>query len=265
MTATVVFFHAHPDDETLLTGGTMARLAGEGHRVVLVTATLGEAGLSASGASPKGLADVRRAELIRAASVLGCERVFDLGFADSGSDPRVAPPPDSFCAVPHDVAAEKLACILDSERADALTTYDAAGGYGHRDHVRVHQVGRRAAELAGTDVVFEATVDRQALQRALRVVSLFAPDKNAFAAERFDSLYTDRDELTHRVDVRRYTEAKRDALASYHSQAVGGELERTVAWMLRLPKPLFRLAFGWEWFVEEDRLPRRPLASQLLA
>lgn len=78
-------------------------------------------------------------------------------------------------------------------------------------------------------------------------------------------MYTGRDELTHRVDVRRYTNAKRNALASHYSQAVGGELERTVAWMLRLPKPLFRLAFGWEWFVEEGRPPQRPLASQLLA
>lgn len=265
MTSTVVFFHAHPDDETLLTGGTMARLAAEGHRVVLVSATLGGAGLSVAGGSPRRLADVRRAELIRAASILGCDDVFDLGYADSGSDPRVAPPPDSFCAVPLDVAAGKLARILDDEHADALTTYDAAGGYGHRDHVRVHHVGRRAAELTGTSAVFEATVNRQALQRALRAARLFAPDKSAFAAQRFDALYTARDELTHRIDVRRHTDAKRDALASHHSQAIGGGLERTAAWMLRLPKPLFRLAFGWEWFVEEGRPPRRPLASQLFA
>lgn len=265
MTSTVVFFHAHPDDETLLTGGTMARLAAEGHRVVLVTATLGGAGLSASGEPAAGLADVRRAELIRAASILGCEQVLDLGYADSGSDPRVAPPPGSFCAVPIDAAARELARILDNEHADALTSYDTAGGYGHRDHVRVHHVGRRAADLAGTSAVFQATVDRQALQKALKAARLFAPDKEAFAAQRFDALYTPRDEITHRVDVRRYTEAKRKALASHRSQAVGGELERTVAWMLRLPKPLFRLAFGWEWFVEDGRPPRRPLASQLLA
>ena len=265
MTSTVVFFHAHPDDETLLTGGTMARLADEGHRVVLVTATLGDAGLSATSESVDGLAEVRRAELIRAASILGCRQVFDLGYADSGGDPSVAPPPDSFCAVPLDAAAHTLARILDNERADALTTYDAAGGYGHRDHVRVHHVGRRAADLAGTSAVFQATVDRQALQKALKATRLFAPDKDAFAARRFDALYSGREELTHRVDVRRYTNAKRAALASHRSQAVGGELERTVSWMLRLPKPLFRLAFGWEWFIEEGRPPHRPLASQLLA
>ena len=61
--------------------------------------------------------------------------------------------------------------MLREERADVLTAYDPAGGYGHPDHVQVHQVGARAAALAGTPVLLEATVDRTALRRALRLVS----------------------------------------------------------------------------------------------
>ncbi|WP_030441797.1 PIG-L family deacetylase [Actinoplanes subtropicus] len=72
---TLVSFHAHPDDESLLTGGTLARAAAEGHRVVLVVATLGEAG---------GAGARRRAELHRAAEALGCARVVVLGYRDSG-------------------------------------------------------------------------------------------------------------------------------------------------------------------------------------
>ncbi|GAA4252190.1 PIG-L family deacetylase [Dactylosporangium darangshiense] len=83
MTFTLVAFHAHPDDETLLTGGTLARAAAEGHRVVLVTATLGESGLSAG---PTGalLGERRHRELLAAATALGCARVETLGYLDSG-------------------------------------------------------------------------------------------------------------------------------------------------------------------------------------
>ena len=59
-----------------------------------------------------------------------------------------------------EVAADALARIVREERADVLTIYDANGGYGHPDHVQVHRVGLRAASLAGTPVVLEATVDR---------------------------------------------------------------------------------------------------------
>src|SRR6185436_10456253 len=82
---TLVSFHAHPDDEALLTGGTLARVAAEGHRVVLVTATAGGAGLSSDGTgADRSLADHRRAELAVAARALGCARWELLGYEDSG-------------------------------------------------------------------------------------------------------------------------------------------------------------------------------------
>ncbi|WP_033337689.1 PIG-L deacetylase family protein [Catenuloplanes japonicus] len=83
---TVVAFHAHPDDEALLTGGTLARAAAEGHRVVLVTATLGEAGLAAALPTAGGLGGQRRDELMASAAALGCARVEVLGYRDSGME-----------------------------------------------------------------------------------------------------------------------------------------------------------------------------------
>ena len=92
MGRTLVAFHAHPDDEALLTSGTMARAAAEGHRVVLVVATDGGLGLAASeyvGASDTTLGSVRMAELHTSARLLGTARVETLGYADSGHGPVI--------------------------------------------------------------------------------------------------------------------------------------------------------------------------------
>src|SRR3954462_8194390 len=155
---TLVSFHAHPDDESLLTGGTLAKAAAEGHRVVLVTATSGERGLGGpDDGHGADLARARMAELEDAAAALGCARVLSLGYGDSGLHPD---PSDSGAFVHVDVAsaAARLAEVLREEDAHALTVYDPNGGYGHPDHVQVHRVGVAAARLAGTPVVLEATV-----------------------------------------------------------------------------------------------------------
>lgn len=264
MSFTLVAFHAHPDDEALLTAGTMARAAAEGHRVVLVVATAGEAGLVAGGGTGPALASRRRSELERSAAALGVARVEVLGYADSGMHGE-AGGVDAFARADVEEAATRLAELLVEERADVLTTYDVAGGYGHPDHVQVHRVGARAAELAGTPVVLEATVDRTALQRALRWVSKLPGIPTDFAAERFDMAFTDRAALTHRVDVRRFAAAKRAALAAHASQASADTGTRTLAVLLRLPGPLFRLALGREWFVEPGRTPGRPLLDDVFA
>ena len=122
-----MFLHAHPDDEALLTGGTMARLAAEGHRVVLVSATAGEAGLAASRFTHAGeLASHRRHELDEAARVLGCARVIELGYADSGMAGEPSGAPNSFADADVDEAAGRVAEILRDERAGVVIGYDAA-------------------------------------------------------------------------------------------------------------------------------------------
>jgi LmbE family N-acetylglucosaminyl deacetylase len=247
---TLVSFHAHPDDEALLTGGTLARAAAEGHRVVLVTATAGEAGLTADELAA-GLAERRRAELETAAAALGCARVEVLDYPDSGSGPD--PAPGSFARLDPVGPAERLAEILREEQADVLTVYDERGGYGHPDHVQVHHVGLLAARLAGTPVVLEATVDRRRLQRAAAVLTWIPGARRLVPASRFADAYLPPAELTHQVDVRRHLGAKRAALSAHASQATGGRSVRTVSLLLRLPTLLLGPVLGREWFREHGR------------
>lgn len=252
MTRTLVAFHAHPDDEALLTSGTMARAAAEGHRVVLVIATDGALGLAADRFRDGGaLADVRLAETRASADALGVARVEWLGYADSGHEgPIPADPPGQvrFCRAPLEEAAERLAAVLRTERADVLLTYDARGGYGHRDHVRVHHVGARAAEIARTPRVLEATVPRDTIARAVRWVARLHPFPDGFDPTTFERSYTPRAEITHRIDVRRHAAAKRASMRAHASQASSNGGDRTLAAFLRIPRPLFDVVFGREWF-----------------
>ncbi len=257
---TLVSFHAHPDDEALLTAGTLARAVAEGHRTVLVTATAGGAGLASRTAAGDDLAGRRLDELHRSAAALGCAAVHVLGYDDSGMDGLAGRDGHAFARVSVDDAAARLADVLRAERADVLTVYDPVGGYGHPDHVQVHRVGIRAAELAGTPVVLQATVDRTALLRALRLLGAVTRLPADWRADRFRDAYVPRAALTHRVDVRPYLVRKRAAMAAHASQATADGGDRTLARFLRLPRPLYRLAFGREWYVERGRVPgARPL------
>jgi LmbE family N-acetylglucosaminyl deacetylase len=251
---TIVSFHAHPDDEALLTSGTLAAAAAEGHRVVLVVATAGERGLVADRVlGGRSLAEVRMAELRASADAIGCARVVLLGYGDS-----------AFAEVDPNEAAHQLAAILDGERADVLTIYDPNGGYGHPDHVQVHDVGARAAKLAGTPVVLEATIDRDLLRR---VVAVLRPLRRLFPGldlPDFSRSYAPRSVITHRVDVRAHLDAKRSALAAHVTQGTAESGLRTIGFLLRLPRPLFRVALGHEWFVEHGRATGGVLSRDIL-
>ncbi|WP_250285349.1 PIG-L family deacetylase [Frankia sp. CiP1_Cm_nod2] len=266
MPYTLVSFHAHPDDEALLTAGTLARAAAEGHRVVLVVATAGGSGL-ASAAMLAGcdLTERRWAELLRSAAVLGCARVECLGYDDSGMTEAPSGAERAFARQDVDEAAARLADILREERADVLTIYDPVGGYGHPDHVQVHHVGMRAATMAGTAVVLEATVDRSRLQRALRIIHYLPGIPADFAPARLAGAYTAPDALTHRVDVRRYVRQKRAAMAAHVSQTSADSGLRTLTVLLRIPRPVFRWVLGREWYVEYGRTPTEPLLDNIFA
>src|SRR5438067_5255630 len=165
----VVFFHAHPDDEAIFTGGTMALLAAAGWRVVLVVATAGEEGGTSALVGPDVPLAVRRmGETARAAECLGAQRVEFLGYHDSGLDARApgstgARPAGAFADATVEEASTRLADIVTEERARALVSYDTRGIYGHVDHVQVHRVGLAAAEKAAVPTVYESTVDREYL------------------------------------------------------------------------------------------------------
>lgn len=245
--ATIVAFHAHPDDEALLTGGTLARLAAEGNRVVIVVATDGVMGVATG---PDGQA--RLAELRASAAVLGAARVEHLGYADSGHGPLLYPdPPDRqrFARADLGEAAARLATLIREEHADLLLSYDPRGGYGHRDHVKVHQVGARAAEIAGVRVL-EATLPRELVAWASTPLRL----SRLALRQHPDSIktgYSARAAITHRVDARRYASKKRAAIAAHSSHMTGnGRTARLHRLLVALPMPVFTLLFGREWFVE---------------
>jgi LmbE family N-acetylglucosaminyl deacetylase len=222
-------FHAHPDDEALLTAGTMARASAEGHRVVLVVATDGGLGRTrAALGAADDLGRVRLGELDVAARLLGVHRLVYLGYADSGAAQEVPPDPAGrvrFGRAPIAKAAGMLAAVLSEEHADVLVTDDAGGGYGHRDHIRAHRVGATAARFAGTPHRLEATIP-----------VVYSPARS----------------ITHCVDVSPYIPLKRAALAAHASQSsrdTGGD-RGMVRW-LRLPQAVFGWAFKREWFIDE--------------
>ena len=248
----LVFVPAHPDDEALLTAGTMARAAVEGQRVVLVVATDGAAGLASSHMHEGGLAARREAELEESCRALGVHRLVRLGYADSGlhgDEPQRDGGPVPLCAAPLGESASALAAVLVEEDADVLVTYDPNGGYGHPDHVRVHDLSVRAAQIAGTREVFEATVPRDLLLRGIRLASKVYRFPPEFDPTSFERAFTASADITHRVDVRGYVDAKRAAMRAHASQATAdGGADRTLAAFLRMPTPLYRRVFGTEYY-----------------
>jgi len=263
---TLVTFHAHPDDESLLTAGVMAKAAAEGHRVVLVVATAGEVGEAADAfrhGPSTDLGVTRRRELERSAEILGVHRLEYLGYRDSGSDADARGGPDdktegTFAAAPVDEAAARLADILRQESADVLTTYDPNGGYGHPDHLHVHAVGHRAGAMAATPVVLEATINRELMTMGVQVASSLGyeipPD---FNPDTFEHWFTPADQITHAVDVGAFLSQKRASMAAHESQSTtSGDGTRSIALFLALPDEYFAMAFGTEWFVERGQPAR---------
>ncbi len=250
--ATVVAFHAHPDDEVLLTGGTLARLTAEGHRVVVAVATDGF-----MGAAVDPGAGTRLSELRASAAVLGAARVVHLGYADSGYGRVLYPdPPDRqrFARADTDEAAEKLAVVIREEHADLLLSYDSRGGYGHRDHIKVHEVGAQAAQLTGVRVI-EATMPRELINLVARPLRMFRLAVR-YNPQSVRTAFTPRSAITHRVNVRRFAGRKRAALAAHRSSVSGpGRPARLFRMMLALPAPVFGLVFGLEWFKEPGTPP----------
>lgn len=243
---TLVFVHAHPDDEALLTAGTMARASAEGNRVVLVVATDGAAGLTSSAFS-HDLAATRQAELAESTRALGIARTELLGYADSGLHGEV---PGGLASADRFSVARRIAQVCDEESADVLIGYDPSGGYGHPDHLQVHRATRAASVLcARAPRLFEATLPREPIARAVHLASTARLTPPDFSPAEFDTAWTPRAEITHRVDVTRHLAAKRAALRAHASQASADGTVRTLGVLTRLPSPLQRLLLGTEFYV----------------
>jgi len=248
--ATLVCFHAHPDDEAISTGGLMAKAAAAGHRVILVCATRGEVGEPQEGVLDDGeeLWERRMVELAASAKLLGAEEPRWLGYEDSG---MMGEPtndnPACFWQADHDEAIARFQAILEEVEADVVTIYDDHGGYGHPDHIRVHTVGFAAARAAGIEGVYEATMNRTAIQEMRDA----APetfengdgdddgDDEEFDVDSFGTAAAD---IAYRIDVAEVIGAKRAAMVAHRSQ-IGPD-----SMFLSMPDEIFTVAFGSEWF-----------------
>jgi LmbE family N-acetylglucosaminyl deacetylase len=245
---TIVSFHAHPDDESIGTAGTLARAADAGHRVVLVFATRGELGKPVPGSLADGeqLSLRRSAECYASAEILGASRVEFLGYTDSGMMGEPAnDAPYCFWRAPVEHAARRLSVILDEEEPDVLTVYDDEGAYGHPDHIQVHRVGMRAAERSAVPVVAQGTINRDWMARGLRRLVATGRVDGAARLPALDAPRFGKPEqqITHKVDVVGVADRKRDAMRAHASQ-MGPD-----HWMLAMPEPMFLVGLGVEFYI----------------
>jgi LmbE family N-acetylglucosaminyl deacetylase len=247
--STLVCFHAHPDDESIATGGSIARAAAEGHRVVLVMGTDGRHGeIPADLAVDEALHDRRKAETERSAEILGVKKVYWLGYHDSGMTgwPQNTEP-NSFIGADVEIAAQALAKILHDEQADVFTCYDWHGGYGHPDHIQVHRVGHRAADIAIANDqkirVLESTMNRTRIAEMMKQLGGgdFDPEAPADDGNPFGTL---QEEITMAVDVGEFVQVKRASIMCHASQVTDSSM------FLQMPPETFAIAFGEEFFIE---------------
>ena len=157
--------------------------------------------------------------------------------------------PRSFWQADIDEAAIRLAALLTEVGCDVLTIYDDHGNYGHPDHIQVYRVGRRAGELAGVPLVFQATMNRDAILRSLReraadFAELEAEGRGPGIDENTD-MGSPEALITHAIDVSAFVDHKRRSMRCHESQISPDDF------FLAMPIEGFRQAFGTEWFIAE--------------
>jgi LmbE family N-acetylglucosaminyl deacetylase len=259
--ATFVFLHAHPDDEAIGSGGTIAALAAAGHRAVVLLATRGERGIVPPElADADGLGELRATEARRAAELLGAARVAFLGYRDSGEQPAERDA-GSFAAADPDEAAARVVQLVREEAADALIIYDEHGITGHPDHIQVHVVGMRVAAALPELWVYQGTLSESQLAVFVATVATFIVASGAPAGQGGGpTLYASPDaSVTTRLDVRAWSTRKRAAMAAHASQIGPG------SFFLSLSEEDFVAVFGTESYLDRsarDGTPG-PLAAAL--
>jgi LmbE family N-acetylglucosaminyl deacetylase len=231
-TATVVVVHAHPDDEAIFTGVTIRRLVDRDVRVVLVTATGGEAGECGIDL-PAGetLGQRRIAELERACELLGVSRLVMLGYRDSGAH-RGPYGRRSLGAAPVVDVSRRVEDVVRQENAEALVYYDHRGITRHIDHLQVHRAGRLVAANLGV-AGYEVTLDRDALRQGSYPLAQSASGRTRWIG-------TPSRAVSFAVDATpAERSAKLAAMAAHESQIAAHWLDSSS----------FGHGYGSEWFV----------------
>ena len=234
----VLLVHAHPDDETINNGATMAMYAALGASVTLVTCTRGEEGevlipelahLAAS--ATDSLGQHRITELALAMKELGVTDHRFLGegvklYRDSGmmgTEPNNRP--DVFWQADLDEAADLLVRVIDEVKPHVLITYDEFGGYGHPDHIQAHRVAMRAAEKSEWDIpkIYWNVMPVSVIQEGIDAMK--GIDSDFWGAENAEDLpFAKDDSFVHAlVDGNAYVNKKMNAMKAHSTQiAVDG-------------------------------------------
>lgn len=247
----LVCLHAHPDDEAIFTGGTIAAAVQAGWRVVRIVATEGDLGARPASGADTGAH--RRAEALAAASVLGIELVEFLGYGDSGYPPPAAVlasagvaqarglRPGTLAGAYVEDAARRVRRILLEERATVLTSYDANGIYGHIDHVQVHAIASVSIEGTACELV-EATISRAGLRNLRHDQLARGLVSNLWPLALAEQLGIEDGPDLVAVDVSAQLGIKLAAVAAHSSQVVEAST------FMGLPAGVFHHLLATEWF-----------------
>ena len=266
----VIFVHAHPDDEAMGTGGTIARLVAEGIRVDLVTCTDGAEGeihdpsLDPEEARPR-LAQIRAAELACSVAALGGGAIHHhrLDYRDSGmmgTDANAHP--QAFWQSDMTEAGRRLVEIVREARPAAIVTYDENGNYGHPDHINAARIARDAYHASSgqeweVSRFYEIAFVRERWlelmstlkERGIKLPWDFDEDaddaKPDVGAADGDAAEFGRpeDEVTTRVDVSGHLDEKRRSMDCHKTQ------RQDLGWILDLPEDLADGAIDTEYYV----------------
>jgi len=229
----MLLVHAHPDDETINNGATMAMYAALGAGVTLITCTRGEEGevlipelahLAANQSDALGphreieLADAMRALGVSDHRFLGTE---SLKFRDSGmmgTEPNNRP--DVFWQAQVDSAADLLVTVIDEIKPHVLITYDEFGGYGHPDHIQAHRVAMRASEKSEWQIpkIYWNVMPKSVIQSGIDAMKKVGSD--FMGVESADELpFAKDDSFVHAlIDGNKYVDKKMDAMRAHATQ-----------------------------------------------
>ena len=225
----ILLVHAHPDDETINNGATMALYASLGAQITLVTCTRGEEGevlvpglIHLASGNEDGLGKHREIELAEAMKALGITDYRFLGhYRDSGmmgTEPNNRP--DVFWQANVDGAAQQLVEIIEETKPHILITYDEFGGYGHPDHIQAHRVAMRASELATWKIqkIYWNTMPKSVIAEGIAKMKEIGSD--FFGAESVDDLPFAKDDsfVTTLIDGNAFVDAKMAAMKAHETQ-----------------------------------------------
>lgn len=270
---------AHPDDETFGCGGTLARHAAEGVHVTLVCATRGEVGniSDPSLATPESLAHVREQELRAACDVLGVSNLHLLDYRDSGMAGTLENEhPQSLAQSDHGKLTYKVVEIIRKVRPQVVITFDPTGGYGHPDHIAIHEATREAFAASGDrDRYAEQLTDRltphqpsklyyfvfsRSMARALHDSIVEAGVESDFAKMDPETMGMPDEEITTVLDVGLYSDQKYRAARCHRTQIEGAD---ALSW---LPEQVRDQFLSTEYLVRAEpgfTLGRDPTENEL--